>query len=190
MSRWDADPRGRLQRAALDLFGEHGYEQTTVADIARRAGVTPRTFFRHFSDKREVLFEGEATLHELLVLAVAGAINPVSPLDGFTAALKPATAMFYANRPIEQVLRRHAVIAANEELLERELVKLSRLAASLAEAFVRHGIPRPTAELVAEAGVLILKIAVRRWVDEADTRDLDHHIDRVTAELAALTVTG
>ena len=62
MGRWEPDARGRLVKAAMELYGERGFEQTTVAEIAERAGLTERTFFRHFADKREVLFAGAGAL--------------------------------------------------------------------------------------------------------------------------------
>ncbi|CQD16658.1 TetR family transcriptional regulator [Mycolicibacterium conceptionense] len=127
MSRWEGNAAGRLHEAALELFSQRGYEQTTVADIAERAGLTRRTFFRHFADKREVLFWGEDLLHDLLVLAVAGAAESSSAVDALAAGLRPAMAAFYQNRPRENARRRHAVLAANDALQERESLKLSRL---------------------------------------------------------------
>src|SRR4249920_684180 len=110
MSRWQPNARGRLEQAALELYDERGFDQTTVAEIAERAGLTHRTFFRHFADKREVLFWGEDTLHELLVLAVAGVAESASPIDTFVAGLKAAVGIFYEHRPREQARQRHAVI--------------------------------------------------------------------------------
>ncbi len=87
MSRWEPNARGRLEQAALELYVERGFEQTTVAEIAERAGLTERTFFRHFADKREVLFAGAGTLRELLVSAVAGAPASAAPIEAVAAAL-------------------------------------------------------------------------------------------------------
>src|SRR5215472_3630839 len=81
MGRWEPDARGRLERAALELYGERGFEQTTVAEIAGRAGLTERTFFRHFADKREVLFAGSAALRDLIVNAVTSAPASATPID-------------------------------------------------------------------------------------------------------------
>src|SRR6266480_4879862 len=88
MGRWEPNARGRLERAALELYCELGYEQTTVAEIARRAGLTERTFFRHFADKREVLFAGSSSLLEALMNAVAAAPAEASPMDAAVAALQ------------------------------------------------------------------------------------------------------
>src|SRR6476646_1043353 len=98
MGRWEPNARGRLEQAALELYVERGYEQTTVAEIAERAGLTERTFFRHFADKREVLFAGAGALQELLVTAVAGAPDAVAPLEAVAAALEAAGALLQERR--------------------------------------------------------------------------------------------
>ena len=90
MARWEPNARGRLEQAALELYGERGFEQTTVAEIAKRAGLTERTFFRHFADKREVLFWGAGALQELLVGTVASAPDSAAPIDAVAAALEAA----------------------------------------------------------------------------------------------------
>src|SRR5216683_6463472 len=114
MSRWEPDARGRLEQAALALYGERGFEQTTVAEIARRAGLTERTFFRYFADKREVLFWGAGTLQDLLVSTVAAAPASVAPLAAVATALEAAGALLQERR--ESVRQRRTVIAANAEL--------------------------------------------------------------------------
>src|SRR3979411_702147 len=121
MGRWEPDARGRLEQAALALYGERGFEQTTVADIAARAGLTERTFFRHFADKREVLFWGAGALHELLVSAIANGPESVAPIDAVAAALETAGALLQERRDLAR--QRQAVIVANTELQERELIK-------------------------------------------------------------------
>ena len=123
MGRWEPNARGRLEQAALELYGERGFEQTTVAEIAKRAGLTERTFFRHFADKREVLFGGAGALQELLVRTVADAPDSAAPIDAMAAALEAAGALLQERR--EFARQRQAVIAANAELRERELIKLA-----------------------------------------------------------------
>src|SRR6266576_2542870 len=120
VARWEPGSRGRLAQAAMELYGERGFDQTTVAEIARRAGLTERTFFRHFADKREVLFAGAGTLQEFLVSAVADAPDSVAPIDAVAAALGAAGALLQERR--EYARQRQAVIAANAELRERELI--------------------------------------------------------------------
>ena len=138
MARWEPDSRGRLEQAALALFEERGFENTTVVEIAARAGLTERTFFRYFADKREVLFWGAGALQELLVAAVAGAPDRAPPIDAIAGALDAAGAMLQARR--DSARRRQSVIAANAELRERELIKLASLASALADgpAPARH----------------------------------------------------
>src|ERR671937_1899466 len=136
MARWEPDARGRLEQAALALYAEHGFENTTVAEIAERAGLTERTFFRHFADKREVLFGGAGTLQERLVTPVADAPDSVAPIAAVAAGLDAAAALLQERR--EFARRRQAIIAASAELRERKLIELASLAAALADT-VRRG---------------------------------------------------
>src|SRR5271154_6302812 len=145
MGRWEPDARGRLEEAAMELYGERGFDQTTVAEIAKRAGVTERTFFRYFDDKREVLFSGAESLQELLVTNVAAAPPSTSPIDAVTAALEVAGALLQERRDFAR--KRQAVITANAELQERELIKLASLAAAIARELRRRGVKDPAASL-------------------------------------------
>jgi AcrR family transcriptional regulator len=185
MSRWEQNARGRLEQAALELYGERGFEQTTVAEIAKRAGLTERTFFRHFADKREVLFGGAGTLQELLVNAVADAPDAAAPIDAVAAALEAAAELLQTRR--EYALRRQAVIAANTALQERELIKLASLAAALAGALRRRGVADPAASLTAEAGIAVFKIAFERWINQTNERDFPQLIRESLDELKAVT---
>src|SRR4051794_12746861 len=132
MGRWEPDARGRLAKAALELYSERGYEQTAVAEIARRAGLTERTFFRHYADKREVLFAGSGELQEVFVQAVAGAPEAAAPIDALAVGLDAVSEPFADRR--EHAQKRHAVIMTNAELHERELIKLASMSAALADA--------------------------------------------------------
>jgi AcrR family transcriptional regulator len=185
VGRWEPDARGRLEEAALALYGERGFDQTTVAEIAERAGLTERTFFRYFTDKREVLFWGAGRLQETLVSAVIGAPDSVAPIDTIIAALEAAGAVFQERR--DHSVKRQAVIAANAELQERELIKLARLAAAVAGALHRRGVREPTASLAAEAGITVFKIAFERWIHDRSRRDLAQHIRESFAELKTVT---
>ena len=185
MSRWEPDARGRLEQAALALYGERGFEQTTVAEIAKRAGLTERTFFRHFADKREVLFWGAGALQELLVSAVADAPDSAAPIDAVAAALEAAGALLQERR--EYSRQRQAIIAANAELQERELIKLASLAAALAGTLRRRGIADPAASLAAEAGIAVFRIAFERWINETSQADLPQLIRESLDELKAVT---
>jgi AcrR family transcriptional regulator len=185
MGRWEPDARGRLERAALELYGERGFDQTTVAEIAARAGLTERTFYRYFADKREVLFWGAGALEELLVSAAAGAPDSATPIDAIAAALAAAGVQLQERR--ETARRRQTVIAANTELQERELIKLATLAAALAGALRRRGTADPAASLAAEAGIAVFRIAFARWVDETGRQDLPQLIRESLDELKAVT---
>ncbi|HUC27199.1 MAG TPA: TetR family transcriptional regulator [Streptosporangiaceae bacterium] len=185
MARWEPDSRGRLEQAALALYAERGFENTTVAEIAARAGLTERTFFRHFADKREVLFWGAAMLERLAVGAVEAAPESASPIDAIATGLEATGPMFEERR--DYAWRRQRVIDANAELRERELIKLASLAAALAGALRRRGVADPAATLTAEAGIAVFKVAFARWVSDSDSRDLPQHIRESLDELQAVT---
>jgi len=185
MSRWEPDSRGRLEQAALALYGERGFENTTVAEIAGRAGLTERTFFRHFADKREVLFWGAGTLQELMVSAVASAPVTAAPIEAVAAALEAACALLQERR--DSARQRQTIIAANAELRERELIKLASLASALADALRRRGVKGPAASLTAEAGVAVFRVAFERWVNETNQPDLSRLVRESLDELKAVT---
>ena len=185
MGRWEPNARGRLEQAALDLYLERGFEQTTVAEIAGRAGLTERTFFRHFADKREVLFWGSGVLQEVLVGAVAGAPPSAAPIDAVAAALEAAGNLLEERRALAR--RRQAVIAANPSLQERELSKLATLASAMAGALRRRGVGEPAASLAAEAGVAVFRVAFERWIEDSGERDLPQVVRESLEELKAVT---
>ena len=185
MARWEPDARGRLERAAMELYLERGFEQTTVAEIAKRAGLTERTFFRHFADKREVLFAGASSLEELLVTTVANAPSNLGPLDAAAAGLEAAAVLLGARRPFAR--QRSAIIASNAELQERELIKLASLAASLAGTLRRRGVGDPAASLTAEVAIAVFRIAFERWVTEPKPPDLAQLIRASLEELKTVT---
>jgi AcrR family transcriptional regulator len=184
MSRWEPDARGRLERAAMELYIERGFEQTTVAEIAARAGLTERTFFRHFADKREVLFWGQGLLQELILGAMAKALESAPPIDAIAVALEAAGAALEERR--EAARQRQAVIVANPELQERELIKLATLSSAMADVLRQRGVTEPAASLAAEAGIAVFRVAFERWVSASD-RDLPHFIRESLDELKAVT---
>jgi len=186
MGRWEPNARGRLEQAALELYNQRGFESTTVAEIAERAGLTERTFFRHFADKREVLFAGASALQDLLVSGVGGAPASMPPIEAITAALvEVATVVFEPRRELAR--QRQTVIAANAELQERELIKLASLATALAGALRGRGVDDPAASLAAQAGIAILKISFERWASEASGRTLAQLIQESVDELKLMT---
>ena len=164
MARWESNASGRLVDAALELFAERGYEETTVVDIATRAGLTKSTFFRHFSDKREVLFGGDA-LATLLADAIADAPSAAAPLDAVAHALDALATQAFPPERRDFARRRRAVVAAHRELQEREALKGIALVAASTAALERRGTPRVTAQLCAQVGWLAFTIAFQRWTD-------------------------
>ena len=185
MSRWEPNPRGRLGEAAMELYVERGFEQTTVAEIARRAGLTERTFFRHYGDKREVLFWGAAALQDALVSALAGSPDSATPMEAIATALAAAGTVFDGNR--EHSRLRQSIIASNPELQERELIKLATLGSALAAALRLRGVEEPAASLAAEAGVAVFKISFALWLDEDNQREFSEIVREALATLKAVT---
>lgn len=181
MARWEPGATQRLVVAAVDLFNEQGYDATTVAQIAERAGVTKSTFFRHFSDKRELLVAGQETLSRLLSDGIAEAPASATPLEAVGAGLERASsAMGPTNRELGPRLK--AAVAASTELQERDALKSVSLAAAMTAALADRGVPDPVAHLAAELGVLAFKRGYARW-SESD-QELDSKLAPYT--LAAL----
>ncbi|MGW4642962.1 TetR/AcrR family transcriptional regulator [Sphaerisporangium sp. NPDC004334] len=189
MGRWEPNARGRLEQAALELYIERGYEQTTVAEIAGRAGLTERTFFRHFADKREVLFWGSGPLREHMVAAVEDAPDAAAPIEMVARAVQAVGELIGERR--ESARRRRSVIAANPELQERELIKLATLSAALAGTLRRRGVTDPAASLAAEVGLAVFKVAFERWAgDDPGQPGLSELIRESFDELKAVTAGG
>lgn len=186
MPRWEPGARERLVVAAVDLFTEQGYDATTVAQIAGRAGVTKSTFFRHFSDKREVLVAGQEILSRLLAEGIAGAPADASPLEAVAAGLERVSgAMGPMNRSLAPRLK--AAVAASSELQERDALKNVGLAAAMTTALVGRGVPGPIAHLAGELGVLAFKQGFAEWAEsdrEADP-ELAHYTLAALNELRA-----
>jgi AcrR family transcriptional regulator len=185
MGRWQPDARGRLANAAMELYAERGFDQTTVAEIAERAGLTERTFYRHFEDKREVLFAGAGELEELIVNAVVQAPGGLAPIEAAAAGLQAAAGAIEQGGELPR--QRQAVIAASSELQERELIKLASLGAALAGALRQRGVDEPAASLAAEASIAVFRVAFERWIADVDGQDLQPLIRDSLDELRAVT---
>ena len=188
MARWQPNASQRLVLAALDLFAEQGYENTTVIEIAERAGLTKSTFFRHFPDKREVLFGGEAAMSALLTEAIAAAPATAPPLEAVAHALDAVGREAFTPARRELSAHRRAVIAANPELQEREALKGLGLTASMTEALTQRGVPDMTACIAAQLGALALKIAYDRWIDATNDDTFSAIARQTLNELHAATV--
>ena len=184
MGRWQPDARGRLEQAALELYTERGFDETTVADIAERAGLTERTFFRYFTDKREVLFWGQSALLQLATEKIEQMPTSAAPMEVVVAALKSAGSVFSERRA--HSLQRQTVIDANPGLQERELSKLALLATAIADALCARGIAAAPARLLAETGVVVFKVAFGRWISDATNRAFDMHLAESLDQLKTL----
>jgi AcrR family transcriptional regulator len=186
MGRWEPNSEYRFRAAAIELFSEIGFEHTTVAAIAQRAGLTARTFFRYFADKREVLFNGSERLQQTMVDALAQAPAKASPVDAIAAALAKAGEFFDdERRPFARL--RNSVIAANPDLHERELIKMATLSAALAQALRVRGVGEPDASLVAEAAIAVFRVAFAQWVNESERRGYVEIVNELLARLRTLT---
>lgn len=181
MSRWQPNARDRLAEAALDLFVEHGYEATTVADIAERAGLTERTYYRQFQDKREVLFGDPAAYFATFTDAMAAAPAGSRPLELVTAGLEAAGTTFAGMH--RRSRRRQSVIDANPPLQEREQTKRMHLTEELAAALRHRGVDDPAAILTAELGTVAFHTAFTRWVRAEEEQDLARLATEVLSEL-------
>ncbi|NUQ97689.1 MAG: TetR family transcriptional regulator [Streptomyces sp.] len=167
MSRWAPDARERLESAALDLFVQNGFDETTVAHIAERAGLNRATFFRHFADKREVLFGGEDVLAGLFAEGIRAAAADATPAQCLQAAFAATDAAMTPQRRTKAV-QRMRVVAANSDLQERGLLKHARIAASISTALRERGTDELTARLSAHVALLAFSIAVERWTKAED----------------------
>lgn len=183
MPRSGAEARRRLQQAALELYRERGFDQTTTAEIAARAEVNERTFFRHFPDKREVLFGSEAALRSALVQAVAEAPDGLPPLDALLFAFRKAEPILEGNRPFAEP--RLAVIAATPALRERELAKAASLTEALAQALRQRRVADRLAGLAAQIGWAAFHQAARAWIGDPSA-DLDTELCQTFADLQSL----
>ena len=173
----------------MDLYLSRGYENTTTADIAESVGLTERTFFRHFADKREVIFAGNEVLEQAFVDGVAAAPPDASPLDLIASALAAAPVFFTDERRAHSV-RRQLIISANPALLERELLKMRTLAAAVAEALRARGVTASTAALAAESGVTVFGVAFSQWIAEGQQRSFGDLQQDVLTEFVAMAATG
>jgi AcrR family transcriptional regulator len=184
MGRWEPDARGRMIRAALELFAERGFDETTAGDIAARAGVTERTFFRHFTDKREVLFDGSATLQGATYDAIVAAPAGSSTLDAALAGVAAAGGLLEDRR--DHAVRRSKIIAANPSLQERELLKLSAMTETAAEALHERGVAEPAATLAAHSAVTVFHVAFAQWIAADDGAAFATYVAESAEALRAL----
>ncbi|GGU25075.1 TetR family transcriptional regulator [Nocardioides albus] len=172
--------------AAIELFGEQGFDKTTAGDIAARAGVTERTFFRHFADKREVLFSGPGSLDEMVAKGVAAADEDASPLQMVIAGVRQAAVELVAVRTREQAADRVRIVEATPALRERELLKMATMTAAAQAALVERGVGEPTAGLAAHSAAAVFQTAFTRWVSGDTDLGLPECVDEAAAALRDL----
>jgi AcrR family transcriptional regulator len=187
MPRWEPNARERLVTAAMELFEERGYDQTAVADIAARAGLTERTFFNCFPDKREVLFHGAEKLEAFLVESAGRVPSSASAMATVSAALE-AVARTSDEWPGfgDFARRRQALLRAHAELRERELTKLASLGLAMASALRLRGVPERSASLAAEVGMALFKVAFEACMSDPKRRKLAFHLRKSLDDFATL----
>jgi AcrR family transcriptional regulator len=169
MSRWTPDARGRLEKAAYELILERGYEQTTVADIAERAGLTERTFFRHYADKREVLFGGSALMQDELLRALDEVPPALPAIEAVGIAVEAVAILMNGRRAYAR--ERQRIVAKHADLQERDMIKRATLTAALAQGLQKRGLPEASASIAADMGIGVFYVGFVRWLDDAEARD-------------------
>lgn len=186
MGRWEAGARQRLVLAAVELFEEQGYDATTVVQIADRAGLTRSTFFRYFSDKREVLVAGQETLCRLLAEGIADAPVDATPLEAVESGFdRVSSEMTSFNQELGS--RLGAAVVANAELRARDALKSVGLAAAMTEALLSRGVPDAAAHLAGELGVLAFRRGFERWTAAGPGARLAVHTRQALNELRDAT---
>ena len=184
MSRWQPNARGRLEQAAYELFLDQGYERTTVADIAKRAGLTERTFFRHYADKREVLFGGSAAMQDELLRALDQLPPALPTIEAVRIAVEAVSRLLQGRRDLAR--ERHRVVSAHADLQERELIKRATLTAALAQALQQRGVPELAASLAADMGMAVFYVGFGHWLDDPADRELIEIVHDGFAQLKAV----
>jgi AcrR family transcriptional regulator len=181
VARWEPDAHGRLRGAALALFAEQGFEKTTVAQITERAGLNRRTFFHYFTDKREVVFDGQDGSEELIAATIRDQPESVGPLHAAAAGLALAADTVYEQYR-EGAVTLGRIISGSPELQERELVKRAALADLIAAALRDRGTPGSAASVAAWTAVAAFFVARNRWNQAANRRSLAGLIEETLEE--------
>jgi AcrR family transcriptional regulator len=187
VTRWEPDAKGRLQIAAIELFMQHGYDAVTVDDIAKRAGLTRRSFFNHFADKREVLFAGSEELERTVIDELNRLTAEMPPLDAALRAL--TTAGLTLARYREGAGIRRDIIASSSDLQERELIKLASLSRAIAANLAPDGVPNQASRLAAELAITTFTNAYDAWMDQPDG-DFEHLMAVAFNELRGIVDTA
>ena len=165
MARWDPGTEDRLRRAALELYAEHGYDNVTITQIAERAGITRRSYFRYFPDKREVLFAGSDQLPPAIIDAVLASREQGAFAVALDAVRRVGGLLVEG---AEQTAERRAVIESSPELQERERTKVAAVTAAIGDGLLRRGVAAGEARLVARLAAAVFQEAFQRWIDTGD----------------------
>ena len=184
MSRWSPNARDRLEKAAYELFLDRGYDEATVADIAKHAGLTERTFFRHYADKREVLFSGSSVLEHELLRALDGAQPGTPPIEAARIAVVAMSGLMRERRA--HARKRQEIVDKHPDLQERGLIKRAALTAALARGLQQRGVPDGAANLAADMGIAAFYVGFEQWLDDAEDRELVEIVDQKFDELKAV----
>ena len=184
MSRWEPNARGRLERAAYELFLDRGYDQTTVSDIAKRAGLTERTFFRHYADKREVIFGGAGTFQNELLRGLETVPPELPAIEAVRLAIESISALMHGRLHLAR--ERQRIIATHPDLQERDLNKRSSLSIALEDGLRRRGVPESAAGLAAEMGIAVFYGGFSRWLADPAERELVEIVRERFEELKAV----
>ena len=171
----------------MELFSERGYDRVTVGEIAARAGLTERTFFRYFTDKREVLFSGSDMLVQALTKALTEAPADESPMEAVGSALDAIARALEAHRTRDEAKVRYGVVTAHPELMERERAKMSKLVDALTVALHKRGVEEPAASLVAEAGIAVFRVGFERWLEDEHDVSMAEHMQIALKTLQQVT---
>lgn len=174
----------------MELFQEYGYARTTVGDIAERAGLTERTFFRYFTDKREVLFSGSKALEQGIVELVVGAPKDALPLEVTVGAFEAVAARLQALRDFSDVRARYAIVTEHAEVRERELIKMASMALAVTKALHARGVSEPAASVIAESGITVFKVGFERWVSAKKASEFAMHVRAAADALRAATASA
>jgi AcrR family transcriptional regulator len=184
MPRWEQGSAERMKQAAMELFEEQGFEATSAVQIAERARVTTRTFFRYFPDKDEILFADADVLNEALVQELLRTPDLTQPLQ---AVVRTLTGYDWEKLGSREVLRRRSLmITSNPRLLERDLIKQHQMADGFRQALCERGIDPDIADLAASTGSQIFRTAYRKWLESNDNTDLTAITETVLSLLATI----
>lgn len=183
MVRKAENARERFESAAFRLFDEKGYAVTTVPEIAEKAGLTERTFYRYFTDKREVMFWRAGDHQASITNEIARAPTSLHPLTIVAHAFETVAPFIDGHRPIVKLRQR--LISEHSDLHERELMKLHTLASAIDLALQQRNVQPSLSRIVAEIGTAIWKVALENWRADGAKGSFANHVQSALTEFRA-----